>query len=163
MYKATVRVLLRHGLRKLNAGDARFILRLAHPDAVLVFPGDNSYSTMYRPVVRSAGAHATHRGSEELRGFVERFIANGVEFVADDILVNGLPHRTRVAVRGRTRIPGPAGKAMDEYNNRIVAYITITWGRVTSWEDYEDTQRIADWDAAREPGDESGSVGTAGM
>ena len=36
MYKATVRALIRHGVRRLNAGDPSFLLRMARPDAELV-------------------------------------------------------------------------------------------------------------------------------
>jgi len=37
----------------------------------------------------------------------------------------------------------------DVYNNRVVAFLEIRWGRLVRWEDYEDTQRVADWDAQR--------------
>lgn len=47
------------------------------------------------------------------------------------------------------QIPGRSGKP-DEYQNRIVAVVTIVWGRVTTWEDYEDTERVAAWDADRD-------------
>ena len=53
MYKATVRALIRHGVRRLNAGDPSFLLRLAGPDAELAFPGDNSWAAMFRPVAMS--------------------------------------------------------------------------------------------------------------
>jgi ketosteroid isomerase-like protein len=149
MYKATVRALMRHGLKKLNAGDPSFILAMVHPEAELAFPGHNSFATMYRPVVKSGEANVTHRGVDELRGFAERFVEHRLEFLADDILVNGLPHRTRVAVRGRVRIPGRGTGDPDEYQNRIVAFITIAWGRMVAWEDYEDTERASEWDAAR--------------
>lgn len=145
MYKATVRALIRHGLRKLNEGDASFLFRLAHPDAVLMFPGDNSWAAMYRPVVRGLDAHATHRGTTELQGFVDRFTEVGIQFLVDDILVNGGPWRTRVAIQGRTRLPDPDG-GPDRYQNRVVSVQTIVWGRMVAWEDYEDTQRAADLD-----------------
>ncbi|MGI8756386.1 MAG: nuclear transport factor 2 family protein, partial [Acidimicrobiales bacterium] len=148
MYKATVRALVRHGLKKLNAGDPSFLLAMAHPEADLAFPGDNSFAAMYRPVVKGPDAHITHRGADELQGFAHRFVRERLEFVVEDILVNGLPHRTRVAVRGRMRIPGPGLGAPDEYQNRIVAYITLGWGRMVAWEDYEDTERVSAWDAA---------------
>jgi ketosteroid isomerase-like protein len=149
MYKTAVRALMRHGLKRLNAGDGSFIMAMASPTATLSFPGDNSWATMYRPVVKSREAHVTHRGPEELQGFVDRFVDHHVEFHVEDILVNGLPHRTRVAVRGQMAIPGAGPREPDEYNNRIVAFITIRWGRMASWEDYEDTERASAWDAAR--------------
>lgn len=147
MYKTTVRALVRHGIRRLDDGNPSFLLRLAHPDAELAFPGHNSLAAMYRPVLKGQGAHVTHRGRDELAGFAERYIELGLRFHVDDILVNGGPWRTRVAVRGRMQIPGRPGEP-DEYQNRIVAMITIRWGRMTAWEDYEDTERVAAWDAA---------------
>lgn len=147
MYKATVRALVRHGLRRLNDGDPSLLLRLAHPQAELAFPGDNSFAAMYRPIVKNLDAHVTHRGLDEMRGFTGRFVELGLCFHIDDILVNGGPWRTRVAVRGRMQIPGRPGEP-DEYQNRIVAMVTIAWGRMTTWEDYEDTERAAAWDAA---------------
>lgn len=149
MYKTTVRALMRHGLKRLNAGDPSFILAMARPTAELAFPGDNSFASMYRPVVKSRDAHVTHRGTEELKGFVDTFVARRLEFHVEDILVNGLPHRIRVAVRGQMAIPGASPREPDEYNNRLVAFITIRWGRMVSWEDYEDTERASAWDATR--------------
>jgi hypothetical protein len=39
MYKATVRAMVRRGIRQLNEGDASFLVKLAAPDAELAFPG----------------------------------------------------------------------------------------------------------------------------
>lgn len=89
MYKTTVRALVRRGLRNLNDGDPALLLRLAHPEAELAFPGDNSIAAMYRPVVKDRDAHMTHRGLDELAGFTERIIEIGLHFHVDDILVNG--------------------------------------------------------------------------
>lgn len=143
MYKFAVRALVRHGIRRLNAGDPSFLLRLATPEATIAFPGDNSWASMFRPVERSRQPHATHRGIEECRAFADRFATEGLQFVIEDVLVNGGPWNTRVAVRAHNFIPATGG---DEYNNRVVAFMTIRWGRLTSWEDYEDTQRVAAWD-----------------
>lgn len=147
MYKATVRALMRHSVAKLNAGDATLFLRLARPDAVIAFPGDNTWATMYRPVVKNRQQHVTHNGLEECRGFAERFVDEGVQFEIEDILVNGAPWNTRIALRVRSFLPGANG--VDEYNNRAIALLTTKWGRLVSWEDYEDTQRVAAWDANR--------------
>ncbi|CAN5670476.1 hypothetical protein BH10ACT3_BH10ACT3_05070 [soil metagenome] len=146
MYKATVRALVRHGIRKLNAGDPEFLLRLAAPDAVIAFPGDNSWSTMHHPAERLRTMHPTHRGLAECRTFAERFVDEGIQFVIEDILVNGPPWNTRVAVRCHDFRPGPSG---DDYNNRAVAFLELRWGRLVVWEDYEDTERVAIWDARR--------------
>jgi len=48
-----------------------------------------------------------------------------------------------VAVRAHDFIPGPDG---DRYNNRAVAFLELRWGRLVRWEDYEDTERVAEFD-----------------
>ncbi len=146
MYKASVRALVRHGIHRLNEGDASFLLRLASPDAEIAFPGDNSWSTMFRPARRGRHRHATHRGIDECRAFADRFVREGLRFELEDILVNGGPWNVRVAVQAHDFLPGPDG---DEYSNRVVALLTIRWGRLVSWEDYEDTQRVEAWDRRR--------------
>ena len=39
-----------------------------------------------------------------------------------------------------------------------IAYMTIRWGRLTLWEDYEDTERIAAWDAGSNGGSSPATV-----
>ena len=147
MYKATVRAMVRHGLGKLNEGDPSFLLRLASPDAEIAFPGDNSWSSMYRPVEKGRQLHVTHRGIEECRGFAERFAREGIQFQIEDILVNGPPWRTRVAVRAHDFIPAAGqGDTVDRYSNRVLAFLELRWGRLVRWEDYEDTERVSAWD-----------------
>ena len=72
MYKAAVRALVRHGIRRLNEGDPEFLLRLCGPDPELAFPGDNSWASMFRPVVKGRECHVTHRGVDECRGLYIR-------------------------------------------------------------------------------------------
>lgn len=148
MYKAAVRALMRHSIRRLNAGDPSLLLKMAHRDAVIVFPGDNSWSRMFRPVEKGRHAHATHRGHDECRAFAERFVEVGNQFVIEDILVNGPPWNLRLAVRLHDFNPGLDGT--DDYNNRVLAFLEVRWGRLTCWEDYEDTERVAAWDARLE-------------
>ncbi len=146
MYKATIRALLRHGVRRLNEGDYSVLLKLARPDFELSFPGDHSWSTMFRPQVLGRERHVTHRGLDEAIAFADRFVAEGIQFEIEDVLVNGPPWNTRIAVRVRDFIPGPDGGA-DAYNNRAILFQELRWGRLVRWETYEDTQRVADWDA----------------
>ena len=146
MYKAAVRALLRHSIRKLNEGDYSLLLRMAHPDFEMVFPGDNSWSTMFGPVESGREGFVTHRGIEQATAFADRFVENRLQFVVEDILVNGPPWNTRIALRAHDYKAGPDGT--DEYANRFVAFLEIRWGRLMRWEDYEDTERITAWDAA---------------
>lgn len=143
MIKAIVRKLIRHGIDQLNDGDPSFLLRLAAPDVELSFPGDNSWSTMFRPTHASRERHVTHRGIEECRAFADRFVEAGLHIDIEDILVNGMPWNLRVAIRATDHIAGSNG---DEYNNRYVGFQEIRWGRLTSWEVYEDTERVSAWD-----------------
>jgi len=150
MYKAAVRRLVRHGISRLNGGDPEFLLRLAASEVEISFPGDNSWASMFRPVVKGRQRHATHRGIEECRAFADRFVQEGLRLEVEDILVNGPPWSTRVAVRATDHLVGDgSGPGGDEYNNRVVAFMVIRWGRLVSWEDYEDTERIAAWDERR--------------
>lgn len=151
MYKASVRALMRYSINKLNKGDYTLMLKMASPDFELAFPGENSWSTMFRSQVLGRQRHATHRGIDEATAFADRFVAEGIQFRVEDILVNGPPWNTRIAVRAHDFIPSPDGGA-DDYANRAVLFLEIRWGRLVRWEDYEDTQRIAVWDArARQP------------
>ncbi len=89
---------------------------------------------------------ATHRGIEEFRAFATSSVREGLRFEIEDILVNGGPWNTRVAVRAHVYVVGSDG---DEYNNRAIAFLQIRWGKLMSWEDYEDTERLAAWERQR--------------
>lgn len=144
MYKTAVRALVRHSIKRLNSGDPKLLIAMASDDVEIVFPGDNSWATMFRPVVKGRQAHATHRGIDECTAFADRFVREGNQFVIEDILVNGPPWNLRVALRLHDFSPGPDGQ--DRYNNRAAAFLDIKWGRLRRWEDYEDTERVAAWD-----------------
>lgn len=140
MYKAAIRALIRHGISRLNDGDPAFLLKMAHPDAALAFPGDNAWATMFRPVVRGREPHVTHRGIEECRAFTDAFVTTGLQYTIEDIMVNGPPWKTRVAIRAVDSLPGACG---DRYSNRLMSVLDISWGRLRRWEVYEDTERSA--------------------
>lgn len=149
MYKSIVRMMVRRNVAQLNAGDAGPMLKMATSDVELCFPGENSWSTMFRPAVKGRDSSATHRGRQECQAFADRFTDNGIQFELEDILVNGGPWNTRVAMRLHSFIPGMNGLP-DPYNNRAVAILELRWGRLVRWEDYEDTERVAAWDATAE-------------
>ncbi len=147
VYAAIVRRLVRRSIDKLNAGDPGPLLAMASPDVVLRFPGDNTMARMFRPVVKGRLPHDTHRGIDECRAFAEAFVDRHIRFVLEDVLVNGPPWRTRVALRLHDFAPAADGG--DAYTNRAVAFLELRWGRLVVWEDYEDTERSAAWDASR--------------
>lgn len=145
MYKTSIRALLRHSINKLNRGDYSLMLKMVGPHFELAFPGENSWATMFRPQQRGRGCHVTHRGINEATAFAERFVEEAIQFQIEDILVNGPPWNTRIALRVHDFIPGDDGQA-DVYNNRAVLFLELRWGRLVRWEDYEDTERVAAWD-----------------
>lgn len=150
MYKASIRALLRHSIKKLNSGDYSLMLKMASPDFELAFPGENSWATMFRPQQPGRGRHVTHRGIDEATAFADRFVDEGIQFQIEDILVNGPPWNTRIALRVHDFVPGD-DPAADVYNNRAVLFLELRWGRLVRWEDYEDTERVAAWDRDRAP------------
>jgi ketosteroid isomerase-like protein len=147
VYKATVRALMRYSIAKLNSGDYSLMLKMASPKFELAFPGENSWATMFRSQVLGRERHVTHRGIEEATAFAERFVSEGIQFKIEDILVNGPPWNTRIALRAHDFIPSK-GNGPDQYSNRAVLFLEVRWGRLVRWEDYEDTQRVAAWDRA---------------
>jgi ketosteroid isomerase-like protein len=125
------------------------VLGLLAPEYELTYPGDNSWAAMYRPVVKGRYPHVTHRGLDEARGFLERFVKEGLQLELEDVLVGGPPWHLRVAIRMRIIAPDPAG-GDDRYNNRGAAFMEVRWGRIVRVEGYGDTERVSSWDRRRE-------------
>ena len=144
MYKAIVRAMIRRNISRLNAGDYGPSLAMYADDIEFSFPGDNSWSAEFRPVERGRRAHVTHRGKDEMERFLQRFVANGIQMEVEDILVNGPPWNLRAAVRAHVWSPAAFG---DRYTNRAVLFVTSSWGKLRTHEDYEDTERAAMFDA----------------
>lgn len=145
MYKWAVRTMIRRSISRLNRGDPRPALAVFRPDAELSFPGRNSWAEQFRAPVLGRERFATHRGRAEIEAFLDRYVAAGLQMEVEDILVNGPPWRTRVAVRVRDWSPGADGQ--DRYCNRAVLFVESRWGKVLVQEDYEDTQRAEAFDA----------------
>lgn len=141
MYAATVRFMIRRGLRALQAGDIGPMLSGYHDDAVLIFPGQSSWGGEYR-------------GREEIGGFLRRCVDIGLHIELGEIIVNGWPWRATVIIRGRDSVTDPDGSVI--YRNRMLIVAESSWGRIRHQEDYLDTQRVADLDATladRQPAD----------
>lgn len=132
MYAATVRFMIRRGLRALQTGDIRPLLSSYADDAVLIFPGRSSWGGQYR-------------GHDEIGGFLERCVDVGLHIEVDEIIVNGLPWRTTVIMRGRDSVTDPDGTVI--YHNRLLIVAESSWGKIRRQEDYLDTQRVAELDA----------------
>jgi ketosteroid isomerase-like protein len=144
MYKAAARAMIRRNIRLLNEGRYEPTLAMFADDATLTFPGDNTWSRMFREPATGRTAGPTHRGRAEIEAFLSRYVSYGIEMAIEDILVNGPPWNTRVAVRVRHGVVGLDGQ--DVYANRAVLFATLRWGKLRTQEDYEDTERVAAFD-----------------
>ena len=148
MYKYAVRTMIRRSIDALNDGRIEPTLKVFAADATLTFPGDNTWSRMFRTPGRQRQAVVTHSGRDEIEAFLRRYVAHGIRMEVEDILVNGPPWRTRVAVRCHVWIPDPGPAAADRYSNRAVLMATVVWGKIVAQEDYEDPTRVAAYEAA---------------
>ena len=145
MYKAAARWLIRRNIRLLNEGRYGPALAMFAPDATLAFPGENTWSRQYREPVLGRDAFATHRGRDEIEGFLRRYVGHGLQMDVEDILVNGPPWNMRAAARVHHAIVDESGA--QTYANRAILFVNVRWGKIRAQEDYEDTERVARFDA----------------
>jgi ketosteroid isomerase-like protein len=131
MYKWAVRFLIRRNIAAMGRGDYRPLLSGYADDAVMVFPGQSSWS-------------GEHRGKAAIEAFLTRFLAAGLHGEAYEILVNGPPWRTVVCVLFTDRAEDAQGHAV--YENRVALVGHARWGKIIDQEDYLDTQKVADFD-----------------
>jgi ketosteroid isomerase-like protein len=141
MYKAAVRSMIRRSIRLLNEGRYEPALAMLAPDATLTFPGDNSFSRMFREPRGGREAYPTHRGRAEIEAFLRRYVQLGLQMEIEDILVNGPPWNTRAAVVVHDWAFDDDGNEI--YANRAVLFARSRWGKIFAQEDYEDTERAA--------------------
>lgn len=146
MYKFAVRWMIKRNIEQVNSGDFSSAMARFANQATLSFPGDNTWSNMIRPTHVGREAFVTHRGKDELKRFLQRYVDEKIHMVVDDILVNGPPWNTRVAVRVHSWVTGADGT--DIYTNRAVLFVNTKWGKIIAQEDYEDTERVAAYDRA---------------
>lgn len=131
MYAWIVRQVLGVLIWRLNAGDARLIVRTYAPDARFVFPGNSSFA-------------GDHRGKPEIEAWFKRFVGLRPTLVLHDLAVTGPPWNMRVLFRFSDRIPIPDG---GEYRNEGMEYLRMRWGRIAEQYVYLDTEAVADLDA----------------
>lgn len=130
MYKYSVRWMIRRNVRALSRGEIDPLVSSYSHDAVLVFPGESSWGGRYE-------------GRQAIEAFLRRFVDAGLEGEVHDILVNGPPWNTRVAVLFSDRAV-EAGQPV--YENRAMLYARAKWGKIVFQEDFEDTHRVEAFD-----------------
>lgn len=126
MYKLIVRSKVRSTFASINSGD--------------YLPMVNSMASSF--AYRFHGEHALggRRTSREamIRWWERVFrLLPGAQFDIQEILVNGAPWNTRIAIRSLISGPLPGGT---QYSNTVFQFMTLSWGRVTSVETIEDLQ-----------------------
>ena len=132
MYGYVVKLLIRRTLRRHQSGDVEALLRSYADDARFVFPGNNSWAGEFR-------------GKEAIASWLRRFHEAGLKVQPHEIVVGGPPWNTTVCVRITDRATDAGGNVI--YENRAVLFGKIRWGKITFYEVYEDTEKVAVLDA----------------
>jgi hypothetical protein len=116
---------------KVSGGDLRLPLLGLAQDALLFFPGENSFG-------------GEHRGKPAIAAWMRRFASLRPEFAVQDAAAAGPPWNMRVFMRFRDRIVAPNGYV---YENEGMEYIEIKWGLIRELRVHLDTERVAALDA----------------
>ncbi|MFZ0042855.1 MAG: hypothetical protein WAK93_16205 [Solirubrobacteraceae bacterium] len=116
---------------RTRAGDIRPTLLLDAPDVQLTFPGQNSWSGVFR-------------GKSEVQRWLSRLAALGLQTHPDEVVVKGFPWNNTVCVRGHDSLHGDDGELV--YENRFVIWGRMSWGRLKEYEVYEDTHKANELD-----------------
>ena len=131
MYGWIVRLMIARGVRRLNAGDIGPLLSGYSKEAVLVFPGDHSWGGEYK-------------GRDRIEEFLRRCVRVGLKFQIEDVVVSGWPWNAKVCIRLADSVCETDGRVV--YANRAVIFAKTAWGKIYFQEDYEDTQRVVEFD-----------------
>jgi len=123
--------MIRRNLAALRRGDPGPLLAGYADDALLVFPGPSSWGGEYR-------------GKEAIASFLHRFLDDGIVGEARDILVNGPPWRTTIAILFTAVACDEHGQPV--YDNRAVLFVRARWGKIVYQEDFEDTHKSEAFD-----------------
>lgn len=106
-------------------GELESTLAMDAEDVRFTFPGDSSFAP---------GA----RSKAELRRWLERFTAIGLQIYPDEVILKGFPWRQTICVRGHIHLDRPGEGRV--YDNRYVIWGRIAWGKLREYEVYEDTE-----------------------
>lgn len=130
MYHRIVRATVRSTFAKINRGDyTAMVDNLGEP---FEYHFHGAHALGGRRTTRAAVVRWWER--------VERLLP-GTTFDVQEVLVQGMPWRTRLAVRSivTRNVPGQV-----RYATTNVQFMTLRWGRVTSIETFEDSTLLAD-------------------
>lgn len=128
MYTALIRSRIRSIFCSLNEGDYQPMLDSLAPDFEYIFHGDHALG----------GRRTTLSEVEAWWQRVFRLLP-GHHFAIEQILVDGPPWKTGVAIRGRIAGDLPGG---EPYENILFQFMRIRWGRVTRIETLENLHTL---------------------
>lgn len=128
MYHRAVRSKVHAVFSRLNSGDATLMLSSLAPAFEYRFLGEHAL----------AGRRTELRTMRQWWDRLFRLLP-GARFVIDDILVNGPPWHTRVALSAHVSGVLPNGQ---RYENRMMQRMLLRWGRVVSIETLENLQLL---------------------
>jgi ketosteroid isomerase-like protein len=131
LYAWAVRYMLRRNLRRLRDGDVEPLFSTYADDVRFVFPGRNSWA-------------ADLRGKDEVKRWVQRFVRLGLQLEPHEIFVTGPLWNTTVCLRFTDQCTAPDGNVV--YANRGTIFAKAVWGKITYYEVYEDTEKVAAFD-----------------
>lgn len=117
--------MIARNMAAVRGGDLESTLAMDAEDVRFSFPGDSSFAP---------GA----TGKAELRRWLERFAAIGLQIYPDEVVLKGFPWRQTLCVRGHIHLDRPGDGRV--YDNRYVIWGRIAWGKLREYEVYEDTE-----------------------
>ena len=117
--------MIARNMKAIRGGDLEPTLAMDAEDVEFRFPGDSSFAP---------GA----KGKEELRAWLERFAAIGLQIYPEEVILKGFPWRQTICVRGYIHLDRPGDGRV--YDNRYVIWGHISWGKLREYEVYEDTE-----------------------
>ncbi|PRA78810.1 nuclear transport factor 2 family protein [Microbacterium sp. MYb66] len=126
VYAAIVRSKVRSTFEQINSGNYHAMVDGLDSPFEYVFHGNHALGG--RRVTKEAMVRWWERTLNLLPG---------AKFEVLEVLVNGGPWRTRIAVRNRVRGPLPGG---EQYENVVFQFMTLRWGKVSAVETVEDLQ-----------------------
>lgn len=130
MFSWLANLILSRNMARLREGDYRPLLRSDAKNVRFRFPGDSSFA-------------ADLVGKDALEEWLKRFVDVGLQIYPDEVILQGLPWRSTICVRGTVFLDEHGRRV---YNNRYVLWGHTCWGLVTDYEVYEDTQEAKRFD-----------------
>jgi hypothetical protein len=130
MFSWLAKLILSRNMARLREGDYRPCSAATLRTSDSASPADSSFA-------------ADLVGNDALEVWLKRFVDVGLQIYPDEVILQGLPWRSTICVRGTVFLDEHGRRV---YNNRYVLWGHMRWGLVTDYEVYEDTQEAKRFD-----------------